>query len=90
MVKDVYAPSLATWVVSSARVTLGYAFQAAIAAEFVGATVGLGYLVVLGQSALDVNEIWAALIAVVLIAWVLDCLISAADRRFLRWMPRVG
>ena len=88
LVKDVYAPSLAIWVVSTARVTLGYAFQAAIAAEFVRATVGLGYLTVLGQQALDVNQIWAALIAVVLIAWGLDGLIAAADRRFLRWMPR--
>jgi NitT/TauT family transport system permease protein len=90
LVKDVYAPSLAIWVVSTARVTLGYAFQAAIAAEFVGATVGLGYLTVLGQQALNVNQIWAALITVVLIAWGLDGLIAAADRRLLRWMPRVA
>ena len=87
LIRDVYAPSLAIWVISTARVTLGYAFQAAIAAEFVGASVGLGYLTVLGQEALDVNEIWAALVAVVLIAWALDGLVSAADRRLLRWMP---
>jgi NitT/TauT family transport system permease protein len=87
LIKDVYGPSLAMWVVSTARVTLGYAFQAAIAAEFVGASVGLGYLTVLGQESLNVNQIWAALIAVVLIAWALDGLVSAVDRRLLRWMP---
>ncbi|WP_433502973.1 ABC transporter permease [Pseudonocardia halophobica] len=87
LIRDVYAPSLAIWVISTARVTIGYAFQAAIAAEFVGASVGLGYLTVLGQESLNVNEIWAALIAVILIAWALDGLVSAADRRLLRWMP---
>ncbi|BBG02569.1 MULTISPECIES: ABC transporter permease [Pseudonocardia] len=89
-IRDVYGPSLAIWVVSTARVTLGYAFQAAIAAEFVGASVGLGYLTVLGQERLDVNQIWAALVAVVIIAWALDGLVSAADRRLLRWMPARG
>lgn len=87
LIRDVYGPSLAIWVISISRVTLGYAFQAAIAAEFVGASVGLGYLTVLGQESLNVNEIWAALVAVVLIAWALDGLVSAADRRLLRWMP---
>jgi NitT/TauT family transport system permease protein len=87
MIRDVYGPSLAIWVISTARVTLGYAFQAAVAAEFIGASVGLGYLTVLGQASLNVNEIWAALIAVMLIAWALDGLVSAADRRLLRWMP---
>ncbi|GAB7007525.1 ABC transporter permease [Nocardioides sp. AN3] len=88
LIKDVYAPSLASWLLGSARVTLGYAFQAAIAAEFVGATVGLGYLVVRGQFDLNVNEIWAALFVVVLLAWLLDLVVSAADRRLLRWMPQ--
>ena len=87
LIKDVYGPSLATWIIGSARVTLGYAFQAAITAEFIGASVGLGYLVVRGQFDLDVNQIWAALVVVVLIAWVLDGVVSAIDKRLLRWMP---
>src|SRR5262249_12440310 len=87
LVRDVYGPSLAIWVLSSARVTLGYAFQAAIAAEFIGASTGLGYLTVVGQEQLDVNQIWAALTVVVLLAWALDGAVALADRRLLRWMP---
>ncbi|WP_030175974.1 MULTISPECIES: ABC transporter permease [Actinomycetes] len=90
LIRDVYGPSLASWVIGSTRTTLGYAFQAAIVAEFVGASVGLGYLVVRGQFNLNVNEIWAALLVVTLLAWILDALVSVADRRLLRWMPQRG
>jgi ABC-type nitrate/sulfonate/bicarbonate transport system permease component len=87
VIRDVHGPSLAIWVLGSARVTIGYAFQAAIAAEFVGASTGLGYLTVVGQQHSDVSQIWAALAMVVLIAWALDGAVSLLDRRLLRWMP---
>jgi ABC-type nitrate/sulfonate/bicarbonate transport system permease component len=87
LLKEVYGPSLAIWIISSARVTMGYAFQAAIAAEFVGATSGLGYLAQVGSQRLDVNQVWAALIVLVVIAFVLDGVIALVDRRVLRWMP---
>ena len=87
LLREVYAPSLAIWIISSARLTMGYAFQAAIAAEFVGATSGLGYLTQIGRERLDVNQVWASLFVLVIIAFVLDGAISLVDRRVLRWMP---
>ncbi|GAA2592784.1 ABC transporter permease [Dactylosporangium fulvum] len=83
--RNVYAPALATWLIGSARVTLGYAFQASITAEFIGSSKGLGYLVVFGESRFNMNEIWAALAAVIAIAWALDGLIRLWERRATRW-----
>ncbi|MER7003276.1 ABC transporter permease [Dactylosporangium sp. NPDC000555] len=88
--RDVYAPSLASWLIGSSRVTLGYAFQAAITAEFIGSSKGLGFLVVFGESRLNVNEIWAALAAVIAIAWALDGLVGLWERRALRWSRLSG
>ncbi len=50
---------------TSARITVGLALQAAIVAEFIGSTEGLGYLTTVGQSQFDTNIVWAAIIVVI-------------------------
>src|SRR5204862_195206 len=41
---EVYVPSVLSWVFSSLRVAVGFAFTGAIVGEFVGSSAGLGYL----------------------------------------------
>src|SRR5258708_25471207 len=53
LIPDLYGPSVVLWVLASSRTTVGYALQAAVAAEFIGSNVGLGALVVQGQGYLD-------------------------------------
>jgi NitT/TauT family transport system permease protein len=67
--------------------TVGYAFNAAIAAEFVGAAQGLGYLIFQGQTEFRSEQIYAALALTIVIAVVIDGLLSIAERRATRWMP---
>ncbi|MFJ6567657.1 ABC transporter permease [Streptomyces sp. NPDC091292] len=85
IVRDVYAPALTSWLVGVTRITIGYAFQAAITAEFVGSSNGLGYLLVLGESKLDVDQIWAGLVAIIVISWILDTIIGFTEKRLMRW-----
>jgi NitT/TauT family transport system permease protein len=87
LVRHVYAPSIALWVTSTARVTVGYAFNATIAAEFIGANKGLGYLMYYGQSIFQVKEIYAALAITVVIAIVMDGILAIVENRATRWMP---
>ncbi len=87
MAWNVYLPSLTLAIVASARTNIGFAFQAALVAEFVGTTSGLGYLIVKGQNLFDVDTIWAALVVVVALASLLDYLISRIETRATRWMP---
>jgi len=87
LVRHVYWPSVALWVTSTARVTVGYAFNAAIAAEFIGANTGLGYLIVVGQTQFQVTQIYAALAITVIIAIAADLLLAAIENRATRWMP---
>jgi NitT/TauT family transport system permease protein len=84
----VYVPSLALWVLSTCRITFGFAFQAAIAAELIASTAGLGFRIVDGQSKLNVNMIYAALAVIVVLAVVMDAVLSQIERRATRWMPR--
>jgi NitT/TauT family transport system permease protein len=87
LILHVYAPSIALWILTTARTNVGYAFNAAIAAEFIGASAGLGYLLTLGQTALSADQVWAALVLASLMAVLIDCLLAAVERRSLRWMP---
>jgi NitT/TauT family transport system permease protein len=84
----VYIPSLSLWVLSTCRVTFGLAFQAAISAELITSTSGLGYLAAKGESVFDVNAVYAALAVVTVVAVVVDGGLGLVERRATRWMPR--
>lgn len=87
LLRHVYIPSVALWVTSTARVTVGYAFNATIAAEFIGASTGLGYLIYLGESSFQAQVIWAALLLTLAIAVIMDALLAVVEARVTRWMP---
>lgn len=86
VVARVYLPSIAFWLLAGARATVGYAFSAAIIAEFVGSNHGLGYLLSAGQSSLDVNTTWAALAVVMVAAIAVDRGLAGVHRRISPWL----
>ena len=50
LVRHVYLPSVAAWILSNLKVAVGFAFTGACVGEFVAATRGLGYLLSFAQS----------------------------------------
>jgi ABC-type nitrate/sulfonate/bicarbonate transport system permease component len=87
LVRDVYLPAVAIWVMTSARLAVGLAFQAAVVAEFFGSGHGLGYLIVHGEQTFSAAQIWGAIVVTVALAWLIDFLLSILDRRVSRWVP---
>jgi NitT/TauT family transport system permease protein len=88
LLREVYAPAVAIWVLTSARLAIGIAFQAAVVTEFFGSTQhGLGYLIQQGQELLNTNQIYAGVVATVAFAWILDLALGILDRRVSRWVP---
>jgi NitT/TauT family transport system permease protein len=87
LIRHVYTPSIVLWVLSTARVTMGYAIDTAVAAEFIGATAGLGYLIYYGEAQVRADEIFGALALVVTIAFIVDRCLAVVEKRSLRWMP---
>jgi NitT/TauT family transport system permease protein len=85
VVRHVYLPSVTLWVTSTARVTVGYALNAAIVSEFIGASEGLGYLIANGQATFRPAYIFAALAATVVVALVVDSALLLAERRVAPW-----
>jgi ABC-type nitrate/sulfonate/bicarbonate transport system permease component len=88
LVVDVLVPSMAVWIISTSRSTLGFAFQATVAAEFLGAAEGLGFSLVQGQATFNADRVWAVLVVMLILGAFLDGLLSIAEARFTKWLPR--
>jgi sulfonate transport system permease protein len=75
---------LPAWVISL-RSGLGLGFMFVVAAEFMGASEGLGYLLVDGQQLGKPGQILAAIIAFALLGKLSDSLLLAVTRPLLAW-----
>lgn len=85
MVRRVYAPAVLPEVVTALRSGLGLGFMFVVAAEIMGASEGLGYLLVDGQQLGKPDQILASIVAFAVIGKALDSVVLAASRPFLRW-----
>lgn len=85
MIGRIYAPAILPEVVTALRSGLGLGFMFVVAAEIMGASEGLGYLLVDGQQLGKPDQILAAIVAFAVIGKALDSVLLAATRPFLRW-----
>ena len=85
MIRRLYLPAIAPESVTALRSGLGLGFKFVVAAEIMGASEGLGYLLVDGQQLGKPDQILAAIVSFAVIGKALDSLVVAASRPFLRW-----
>jgi sulfonate transport system permease protein len=90
MVRRILLPAVLPSYVVSLRAGLGLGWMFVIAAEFMGASEGLGYLLIDGQQLGKPAEIVAALLAFAVLGKLTDALIAAAAAPFLRWEDAFG
>lgn len=89
MVRRVILPAvLPAWLISL-RSGLGLGFMFVVAAEFMGASEGLGYLLVDGQQMGRPDSILAAIIAFAILGKVCDSILVASTRPLVRWQDTV-
>jgi ABC-type proline/glycine betaine transport system permease subunit len=75
---------LPAWIVAL-RTGLGLGFMFVVAAEIMGASEGLGYLLVDGQQLGKPDEILVALITFAIVGQICDTLLVAATRPLVQW-----
>lgn len=85
--RDVVLPSAFTWIIASLHISFGFALIGAIVGEFLGADQGLGLLIRTAQGTFNANGVLAAMVIIALIALVAEALITALEKRILRWRP---
>src|ERR1700686_4609680 len=85
MIRRILLPAVLPTYVVSLRAGLGLGWMFVIAAEFMGASEGLGYLLIDGQQLGKPAEIVAAIIAFAVLGKLTDGIVAAVATPFLRW-----
>lgn len=85
LVRHVYLPSIAAWVLGSLKVAVGFAFTGAVVGEFVAASRGLGYLLSFAQSTFNAALMLALVLLIMAVVLLIFSLASRLEGVLLRW-----
>ena len=85
MVRRILLPAVLPAYILSIRAGLGLGWMFVVAAELLGASEGLGYLLIDGQQLGKPAQIVAAIVAFAIIGKTTDWIVAAASTPFLRW-----
>ena len=85
LVRRILLPSMIPGYVVALRSGLGLGWMFVVAAEFMGASEGLGYLLVDGQQLGKPDQILAAILVFAVLGKLTDAIVVAIARPFLRW-----
>lgn len=81
----VVLPSAITWVFAGLRISAPYALIGAIVGEMMASNRGLGYLLTRSQGQFDTGGVFAALLAIMLLALVLNTAVRYAEMKAMPW-----
>ena len=85
LVREVYVPSVTSWVLGSFKVAVGFAFTGAVVGEFVASSRGLGYLLQFAQSTYNAAQTIALILLIMGVVLGLFACAERIERRLLRW-----
>jgi ABC-type nitrate/sulfonate/bicarbonate transport system permease component len=94
MLASIILPSAMPYVLTGMRVALGFAFMGVVAAEMIGASVGIGYLIMQSQMLVQPARMFVGLITLGLVGLVVDRLyrlvIALTTRRYVQYQRFEG
>ncbi|MEU3168604.1 ABC transporter permease [Streptosporangium sp. NPDC006930] len=85
ILRRVTIPSSLVWVVTSMRISVPYAFLGAVVGEMMAAQDGLGTLIQKSSNAFQPSAMVAAILVLIVMALILNAVISVLERVLLRW-----
>ena len=88
--RTVIVPSILPHLIGAIRVAAAVAWGLDVAAEFMGSSVGLGYLIILQQTYLRTAGIFLLVAIYSVLAVILDAIIARVERRITGWTERRG
>jgi ABC-type nitrate/sulfonate/bicarbonate transport system permease component len=83
----VVLPSALPFVLAGARLSLGVAWMAMVAAELTGSDAGLGWRLFWYQEFFAMNKVMAVILTIGVLGYLLDTLLRALQARITRWSP---
>ena len=85
LVRHVYLPSVAAWVLGNLKIAVGFAFTGACVGEFVAATRGLGYLLSFAQSTYNAALMFALILLILVVVLLIFGVAGRLEKYLLRW-----
>lgn len=87
MLRHVYLPAAATWILSSLRASIGFAVIGAVVGEYLGSASGIGHRIAEADGLFDAVGVFAGMTVLSGFVLVLDAGVSLLERRLVRWRP---
>lgn len=85
LLTKVVIPSAVVWVFAGLRLSVPYALIGAIVGEIIASNRGLGYLLSHAAGQFDTGGTFAALVAIMVLALILNIGVKQAERRLMPW-----
>lgn len=85
LLREVYVPSVTSWILGNLKVAVGFAFTGAVVGEFVASARGLGYLLSFAQSTYNAALTIALILLIMAFVLVLFALAGRLERWLLHW-----
>ncbi len=85
--KHILLPSALPHLLSGIRIAAVHAPVTVLAADWIGSTNGLGYLIMLGHGRMQLDLMFSCILIFVLLALGLNALVSVAQKYMLYWKP---
>jgi ABC-type nitrate/sulfonate/bicarbonate transport system permease component len=82
-IRQVLVPATAPHIMTGLRVGLGTGWTCVIAAELISATSGLGYMIQLARTTIETEKVFAGMVVIGAIGFLMNSLMLAAERRLL-------
>jgi len=87
--KRVQIPSILPWIIAAMRINVGLALIGSVIGELLGSNRGLGWYIEHSGGRLDTTGVFAGLITLMVLALAINELVSAVERRLLRFQRGV-
>lgn len=85
LMRKIIAPAASPAIVASIRITFTRAIEGAVLAEFIGATQGLGFVIVRASRQFDVPTMFAGIIIIAAVVMTMNALLRLVENRLLPW-----
>jgi NitT/TauT family transport system permease protein len=83
--RNVVVPSSLPWLISAAKLNIGFGLTGAVVGEFVAANEGIGYLLLYGAQIYDMSLVWAGILVLVVVAMAMYFSVALLERWLLPW-----
>lgn len=81
-------PNASPWIIAGLRISIPQALVAAVVAEFIASTGGLGYRIMETTSTLNTPGTMAGILVLMVVVIVLNTVLDKGEDHILRWRPK--